>query len=535
MNTKPQSRYSMIALVVSAIALVATVITGIINLLIKNNALTLENPDNFLLALQISAAVTVLGVAVYAILEPENVRTFFSGRQVRYSGNVLITTLAFIGIVVVANYIVETNSKIKAATSWDLTENKANTLSPELQAAMENLPAPMTATAFFSPQTPEDSARPLLEKMETASNGKFTYRFVNPVDDPLAAKAAGVTGDGKIVLEMNGHSEIAAYADESEILTAMNRLANPEARTVYFLVGHGEHDTEGTDQGAFTRARETLEKKNITVKTLNLLAENRIPADAKAIIVAGPTKPLTPNEASLLNNYALHGGSLIVLEDPIPLTDFGDTPDPLAASLESVWGLRLRNDFVVDTASQTIQTAIGARLDSSHPITAKMNLVTIMPLSRSIEILARDGFTQTALLQTSPQSTSWGETDFTPLQGNTASVSFDPAADTPGPVVLAASSENQQGGKVVVIGNSAFATDAGFDQYGNGDLFVNSVSWAAGQGKTYDVTPKDVTQRTYNPPNQIVGLLINLGTACLIPLLFIGLGIYAWASRRRRG
>lgn len=535
MNTKPQNRNSIIALIVSGLALVATVITGIINLLIKMEAYTPQDPSQFQLPLQISAALTVLGVAVYAILEPESVRTFFSGRQARYGGNTLVLVIAFVGIIFFSNWIVETNSNIKEATSWDLTEGRVNTLSPELEAAMNDLPGNMTAIAFYS-QIPADSTRALFDKMKTASGGKFDYSFVDPVDDPVAAKQAGVTGDGKIVLQMNGRSEIAAYADEGEILTAMNRLLNPEARTVYFLVGHGEHDINDAGDNAFSRARETLEKKNITVKTLNLLAENRIPADAEAIIVAGPTKPITPNESSLLINYALHGGSLIVLENPVPLTDFGDAPDPLADSLASVWGLRLRNDFVVDTNSDKIQNAVGAWTDPQHPVTATMLLATVMPLTRSIEIQARDGFTQTALLQTDPNVDSWGETDFSPLEGTTTTaIGYDPETDTAGPVVLAAASENADGGKVIVIGSSTFAVDTYFDTYGNGDLFVNAVSWAAGQGKSYDVTPKDVTQRVFNPPSQVSGLLINIGSVCLIPLIVIGLGVYAWFSRRRRG
>lgn len=534
MNTKPQNRNSSIALIVSLIALVVTLFAGIVNIMIKMEAFTPEDPSQFQLALQISAALTVLGVAVYAILEPESVRNFFTGRQARYGSNMLVLTLAFAGIIFFSNWIVETNTKIKEATSWDLTEGKVNELSPELDAAMKDLPAPMTAVAFYS-QIPTDSTRALFDKMKTASGGKFDYRFVDPVDDPLAAKEAGVTGDGKIVLQMNGRSEIAAYADEGEILTAMNRLLNPEARTVYFLVGHGENDVNGSGETAFSRARETLEKKNIVVKTLNLLAENRIPADAQAIIVAGPTKPITPNESSLLINWALHGGSLVVLENPVPLTEFGDTPDPLAASLESVWGLRLRNDFIVDTSSDSIQNAVGAWPDASHPVTATMLFSTYMPLTRSIEIIAREGFTQTALLQTDPNSQAWGETDFTPLQGSTASVAYNEGTDTSGPLVLVAASENADGGKVVVIGSSTFATDTYFDGYGNGDLFINTVSWAAGQGKSYDVTPKDVTQRIFTPPSQIGGLMISVGSVCLIPLLVIGFGVYAWFSRRRRG
>lgn len=534
MDNKPRNRYSVIALIVSLASLIVALVAGVLKILIGLGSFTPSNPETYNLVLQVGIALVAIGLAVYSILEPDSVRKFLSGRQARYGSNAVVMILAFVGIIIVANYLMVTNPTFQGMKA-DLTENKVNTLSPEMIRAMETLPGKLTATGFFS-QAPTDTARQLFEDMRAKSNGKFEYSFIDPVRNPVAAKEAGITGDGKILLEMNGQKEIAAYADEAEILTAMNRILNPEQRTVYFLTGHGEHDINGTDQSAMSRARTTLENKNFTVKTLNLLAENVIPADAKAIIIAGPAKPISANESSLLINYALHGGALVVMEDPAPLTSFGDSPDPLADSLDNVWGLRLRNDFVVDTNNSGSEVnAIGAVFDPSHPITHTMSQVTIMPLTRSIEVRTVSGFTLTSLVQTSPNAQTWGETDFAPLEGSSTPIGLDPATDTPGPVTLMASSEKQDGGRVVIIGNSGFATDAGFDAYGNGDLFVNSVAWAAGQGKALDVTPKDVTQRTYTAPNQIGWLAILFGSICLIPGLVLAAGIYAWASRRRRG
>jgi ABC-type uncharacterized transport system involved in gliding motility auxiliary subunit len=534
MDNKPQNRYSVIALIVSLIALIVTLFAGVLQILINIGSFTTATPETYTLVLQISAALILIGVAVYAILEPDSVRRFLSGRQARYGSNALVLILAFTGIVVVSNYLMATNATLSAVHA-DLTENRANTLSPEMTLAMESLPGKLTATGFFSSQTPTDTARKLFDNMKASSNGKFTYSFIDPDKNPVAAKEAGITGDGKILLEMNGRKEIAAYADEGEILSALNRILNPEARTVYFLTGHGEHDINGSGQSAFSRARDTLEKKNFTVKTLNLLAENAIPADAKAIIIAGPTKPISETEASLLIGYALRGGALVVMEDPIPLTEFGDSLDPLAISLDSVWGLRLRNDFVVDTASTSSSVAVGAVFDPASQITQSITQVAVLPLTRSIEIKKLAGFTQIALVQTSPKSQSWGETDFTALKGTASTVSLDPAKDTPGPVTLVASSEKQDGGRVVVFGSSVFATDQGFDAYGNSDLFVNSVAWAAGQAKTMDVTPKSSTARTFHSPSQGIAFAIYAGTICGIPLLMIVAGAYAWVSRRRRG
>ena len=535
MKNQPQKfPYEKIPLIISLVALTATVLFGLVKVTMALNMYTPANPDRVNMVLSICAAVTVIGLAVYAMLAPEAVRKFLTGRQARYGSNAFVMALAFVGIIIVANYLGYKNT----VPPLDLTEDKQNTLSPEMISVLENLPGKMTATAYYS-QTSKADAQTLLDNMKVNSNGNFDYHFVDPVANPLEAKNAGVTGDGKIVLTLGDHSEIADFADESEMLRAINKLLNPEQRTVYFLSGHGERDINGSDTNAMSRARETLENKNYTVKTLNLLADNRIPEDARAIIIAGPMKQLSPVEVGLLNQYTKAGGALVVMEDPVPFTDYGDAPDPLAESLERIWGIRLRNDFVVDTASTVNQNAIGASYNPSHPITNAMTLYTIFPLARSIEITTaqKDGLpTLTSLVETSPEAQSWGETDFSILDQSTASVSLDPEVDTPGPLTLVASGENLENkGRVVVFGNSVFATDQGFDAYGNGDLFINAVDWAAGDDTPVDITVQPSTQRTFNPPGQVPWVAILLGSVCILPGLILGAGVAAWSSRKRRG
>ncbi len=123
---------------------------------------------------------------------------------------------------------------------------------------------------------------------------------------------------------MGDRKEIVAFASETEILKGMLRLLNPGNNVVYFLTGHGERDIEQAGEASMTRAKTTLESKNYTVKTLNLLAENQIPEDASLIVIAGPLQPVSEEEVNLLKDYLANGGSLIVMEDPTALTEFGD-------------------------------------------------------------------------------------------------------------------------------------------------------------------------------------------------------------------
>ena len=215
------AQYAFIGLAVALIACISTGLIGAAKGLLAMKMFTLETTgtDTLNLVLQISIALIIIGLAAYAIMTPDTVRRFFSGRQARYGSNSLIMTIAFIGIIFVANYIVYQNPK-----SWDLTEDKSNTLAPQTLQALATLPDKVTATAFYSSSLPSTDAEDLLLKFKSNSKGKFDYRFVDPDLDPLSAREAGVTGDGKILLQMGETKEIASFASETELTRTLIRL-----------------------------------------------------------------------------------------------------------------------------------------------------------------------------------------------------------------------------------------------------------------------------------------------------------------------
>lgn len=528
---KSTARYAFIGLIIAGLGCVAT---GLLALAQGTVALQLYHPakpETIPQLIGISAAVLILGLAVYGILNPDGVRRFFTGRQARYGSNALILALAFVGILVVANLLIYQNPK-----SWDVTEDQQHTLAPETVRALATLPDKVTAIAFYSPQTPKDTAQQLLDNFKSNGKGKFDYRFVDPNSDPVLARQYGITGDGKIVLTMGKQSETASFADETDVTQALIRLINPQARTVYFLTGHGEPDiSTSTDSASLSRARSTLESKNYTVKTLNLAATNKIPDDAKALIEAGPANPLLDQEVNLIKAYLAKGGSLILMEDPTPFTKFGTSPDPLADYIKSDWGIALDNDVVIDLTSQQPLNAIAASYSSANAITQHTTSITIMPQARSVSLSKTPppGVTLTSLITTAQQS--WGETDLASLQNN-QQIGFDASTDIPGPVTLAASAENANTkARVVVFGNSVFATDKGFDAYANGDIFTNSVDWAAQQGNLINITPHTAITRMFNPPSQLQFIMILLGSVIVIPGLIVAAGVSNWLARRRRG
>jgi ABC-type uncharacterized transport system involved in gliding motility auxiliary subunit len=524
------ARFAFIGLIIAGLGCLGTALFALVQGTAKLGLYTPASASTLPQWTAISAGVLVLGLAVYSILNPDAVRRFISGRQARYGSNALVMSLAFVGILVVVNVLVYQNPK-----TWDWTEGKQHTLAPQSIQALNTLPAKVTAIAFFSPQSSTETARQLLTDFQSSSKGKFDFRFVDPNSDPLLARQDGVTGDGQIVLTMGNATETASGADETSITEAMVRLISPAARTVYFLTGHGEPDINGTDPGALSRARETLTTKNYTVKTLNLAADNKIPADAKAIVIAGPQNPLLDSEVALLKAYVDKGGALVVLEDPTPFTKIGTSPDPLADYFQSDWGITLDNDVVIDLTSSQPLNAISSSYSTSAPITQHMTTVTIMPQARSVSVAKSlpNGVTGVPLIMTAQNS--WGETNLASLQSN-QQISFDPATDIAGPLNLGVSASNAlTGGRVVVFGNSLFATDKGFDAYANGDILMNSLDWAAQQSNLINITPRTAVARVFNAPTQLQFIAILLGSVILIPGLIVAAGISNWLARRRRG
>jgi len=522
-----QRSYTVIALIVAGLALISTVLFLITKFLLAIGMFSGATSDTLNRGLLISAGFTILALAVYVVLEPDKTRRAITGRQARYGSNAFIMSVAFLGIVIVGNMLVFQNPK-----RWDLTADKSHTLAAETIEALKKLPEPVSAVAFFSTTLPTDTADELLKNFKASSNGKFEYKFVNPDTDPVAAREAGITGDGKILLVMGTHKEIAAFASETELAKSLIRLINPKPRTVYFLSGHGEASLESGDISVST-AKQTLESKNYVVNSLNLLAENKIPEDALSIIIAGPQKPISEQEVQLLKKYVDGGGSLVVMENPVLFTEFGDSTDPLAGYLATDWGIALDNDVIIDLSSQQPLNAVSYSANQ-HPITQNLsqNYLVIMPQTRSISITnAPEGITQTPLIQTSPNS--WGEKNFTNAQGT--QISEDPG-DSPGPLTMAASGENTNTkGRVVVVGNSIFAENTGFDAYGNGNFFVNSVDWAAEQEDLINITPNTPTARSFVPPSQIQLLIVLIGSVLIIPGLIVFAGISSWLARRRQG
>lgn len=518
MNNLDLRRFAPVGLAVSGIAALVSFVLYILQ-------------RSFNLPLQISLGFIVLGLAAAILLDPQRAREILTGRQARYGSNSFLMTVAVIGILVVLNYLVNNNSK-----QWDLTEDQQNTLAPETLEILSSLTAPVKAEAYYSTQLSTSNVEKLLQNYQTNSKGKFTYEIIDPNKDAIRTQQAKIARDGTIVLKMDDRQEQVTSSSEEDLSGALVRLANPGQRAVYFLTGHGEKDIENVGESNVSQLVFTLRAKNYTVNTLNLLANPTIPEDALAIIIAGPQKPLSEQEITLLKTYQDSGKAMVYLSEPLLPAGTGEPVDPMIGYLSTNWGIALDEDIIIDFSPNNNQPdTVYSNRFSSHPITEKMNsLVLQAPTTRSVRQENQlENITLTELVSTSENA--WGETDFETLL-NQQAANPDPAQDHIGPVSFAVAGENQAtGARIVIVGDSDFASTSFFNNYGNGDFILNTIDWAAQQDNLISLTPRETIQRIIVSPDPITLNLVLLGSVFLLPGLVIFTGIFVMIQRRRRG
>lgn len=461
-------------------------------------------------------------MAVYVLLRPREVQRALTGRQARYGSNTLIMSLAFIGILILLNYL---GARHHLRADW--TAEKQYSLSPQTLEILDDLEEPVQVTVFLTPSDPRRADLEDLLVEYTYKSDKISYEFIDPDANPALARQKGISSYGVLVFERGDRREETYALDEQDITSAILKVSRDTQKGVYFVTGHQERDPESSAQDGYSRAKQWLERDNYLVETVNLATiTTTVPSTATVLVVAGPQYSLAPEEEQMLTDYLDGGGRLLLMVDP-------GQPVPITGTLEA-WGVRFRDDLVIDPASSffgDVASPLVTRF-RYHEITKDLGgLTTFFPVARSVEQItpSPEGVSVAPLVATS--NNSWGETDL-----NNRQVRYDPEADIKGPVYLAvAARKTEGGGRLVVFGDSDFASNgvvrAVQGAVGNADLFLNAVNWLAEEESLLAIGPKQTQQRMMVLTQPSMRLILY-STAGLLPLVVLIIGGIVWWSRR---
>jgi ABC-type uncharacterized transport system involved in gliding motility auxiliary subunit len=315
---------------------------------------------------------------------------------------------------------------------------------------------------------------------------------------------------------------------EEDVTNSLMKLLKGEKKTVYFVEGHGEKSTSSTERDGYEVANGALGKDGYIVKPLNLVVEEKIPADASAIVMAGPTTEPFPQEMDKVDAYLNAGGSLLLMLDPPPAATLKD--------FTQKWSINVGNNRVIDASG--VGRLLGRGPDTpladryiDHKIVERFNIMTFFPQARSVAPATPPvaGLTVQPLVESAERS--WGEAD---MKSN--EVGFDEKTDIKGPVPIATVvtkdvPENKKA-RLVVFGDSDFAINANFSNAGNGNLFLNTVKWLAGDESFIAIKTKSPTDRPLTL-TETGGRTIGLLTVIVFPATALIAGILVWVRRRR--
>jgi ABC-type uncharacterized transport system involved in gliding motility auxiliary subunit len=389
---------------------------------------------------------------------------------------------------------------------------------------------PVHIVGFFTAQDygQQQAFEELLAQYERADTRNYvTNDIIDPDRQPLEARQFEEPYQG-LLIKSGDRTERVFSAREQDITSALLTVTSEEAKVVYFLTGHGEREfNDSSDQG-LSSVTQVLQRQHYEIKSLNLTITDTVPSDASVVVIAGPQGKLLDEELLRLQSYLINGGRALIMQDP--LMDGG--LDVILAN----WQVRFGEGLVVDEINAVQSAVIPATVQYNYsPVTKDMNgLASIFLQARPIEQIGEtpEGVTYTTFFETSERS--WAETSLDEIRLD--------EADTPGPLAFAAliESPTQFSGsesistktRIVLVGDSDFASNGLVEIPGNIPLFTNSINWLAEEESLIAIGPKDAQPDPIVFSSDAQRSVIFFINVIGIPLAIIAAWITVWVLRR---
>src|SRR5262245_4824912 len=483
-------------------------------------------------------------VVAYVAGQYREIATFYQRRQARYGTLTATSVLVVLGILVAVNYIAGRQNK-----RWDLTTNKQFSLSDQSRTVLQKLDSPLQIMVFAK----DDEFPRYQDKLKEYEylSKKVSVEYVDPDKKRALAQQNNIQQYGTIVFNYKGRSERVTSDNEQDITTGIIKAVSGQQRKVYFTQGHGEKDTGSSERDGYNTIAAALGRENYTVDKLVLAQQSAVPDDAAVLVVAGPRIDFFPQEVDAVKKYLDKGGKLLLELDPPEKADSPPLTNLIALAHD--WGVQAGNNVVVDVSGmgRLIGTDASVPIAASypsHPITQRFNFITAFPLAREVAPVSGgvSGHTAQGFIETSPRS--WAETDIKGLL-TTGEVSLDEnKGDKKGPITIgaavtgaAAAPPTAKPGddanapkpetRVVVLGDSDFATNNILGVQGNRDLFMNIVGWLSQQENLISIRPKEPDDRRITMTST-VQTNVTILSLLLIPGIVFASGVYTWWRRR---
>jgi len=485
---------------------------------------------------------------------------FLLSHRGKYSLNTTVMIFVFVCIIILVNF-----AGLFQSFRVDTTSTGELTLSPQTKKVLDKINTDIDAIGFFPGSIHYASARKqakyLLEEYRYL-NKNIRFKFIDPEIRPAIARQYRVRQNGTVVFTDGEHHKAVVRMSELAFTNALLQVMGIGSKKIFVLMGHGERDVFNDEDTGFSFVKAGLNRDLYEVRSLNLSQTGIVPADCAALVIAGPSTSIPEGELGAIRKYVKQNGKLLLLADP----GNADTVTGLLAE----WGLTVSSGKVIDNSSYVVPdkytpavfrgnyppVVITRMLDTSYFPEAATIMLTD-ELSRHLTVGNGSGagngpgktkmkWPLTAIehknlvilpvLLTSRDSR---------IETNKSSANTGADSPTPGPMAIGAmmiaggsltdDASGKQGDekltRMVIIGDSDFATNRHIQNGGNGDLFLNAVNWLTEEEHLISIRPKQsafsrllLSQRAYG--------FVRFSSVGLLPLLVLLIGGIIWWRNR---
>lgn len=418
-------------------------------------------------------------------------------------------------------------------TTWDLSQNKVNTLSDQSLKLLKGLNDDLKVIYFYKNGTDgvDQNRRSFVDLIRKYQDQTpfVKLEFVEVNERPDLAEKYGIKkGTQAVLLDYKGHTNLIEKIDEQELTSALVKVTRDKEKKIFVLSGHHELGLQSSADGQSLSLMKTLlEGNRYSVEAFSLTTAPAVPADADVVMIVGPQQNFLEAEIKALEDYLKRGGSLILAVKPRAAHGLGS------------WLARLgvvpQNNFLVTS----IQTPMGRALDprftrgsvfsTQNKITAPFGKseFTVFHLPQALKKgTVPEGVSVDEFVKTNESAVAFDNLDFE--KGGTNGP-FTLGMDVKG--VFPGSANKDKPFELLVFGDSEFMNDQYFYQNLNRDLVLNSVSALAKEENLISITPKEVsaTKLELTDTNFVLYVFAFI---IPLPILIFGLSGALWFRRR---
>ena len=531
----------------------------------------------------------VVLIGLIALIFLSSVFAAFVSRTGKYGVNTLIMLSAFIGILVVLNFISFANN-----TRIDTTATNQFSLDTSTKNLLGDLTEHVHAIAFYREDVSGQDSEELQQILRRAKvndtlqefqseSGKFSYEFKDPEIEPDLARSHGITQYESIVIigEQSGIADIIQATDpdysqlEQDLYTGILVATGREQRTVYFLSGHGERSTNMSGGEGYTSLKEGLERDNYKVEVLRWAPSDDTvtvpdgitdldglpcddsqpcPSGAALLVIPNPEGELPEAHAKALHEYLSgiksdgtarrEGARMIFLAEP-------DLSESFRVFLAN-WGVVVNEGYILDLESSLPGSPHTLRINRYNMDYAPPEIVSprgkplgvsFMPGAASLSPLplpddirlplplagtSRNSFLVDDIERTIPIQDGGAKDD---IRGPFIPALYLQAVGPIGtPAPKSAPPESQLSG-IVIFGDADFASNSFFNKGNGADLFLNSANYLLGDYSLVSIRDRTIVFREWNlDKNELE--FVRFSSWFFLPGLMALLAALVWWFRR---